>query len=121
MRLHEVWEAFRKGRPIESKKLGVWMRFSNDDPHYGGDCIYDKDGYYDNISSIELKWLDADADDWVIVKDNNKKIFMALWSDGKYTISEDGTAPSRISFGAREPDFHLVDTRTIEWEVTDET
>jgi hypothetical protein len=91
MRLHEVWEAFRKGKPIESKSLDVWMRFSKDDPWYGGDCIYNKDGCNDDIFGIEsLDWLDAT--DWEVARERLADYLI----DGRVETHPVGAQPSNV-------------------------
>lgn len=62
-RLADLWTEFRAGKPLKSVSAGVpYIRFSKDDPYYGGDCFYDEFGGYETYFGIEFSWMDAD--DW---------------------------------------------------------
>lgn len=70
-KLGDLWADFRAGKPIRSKSAKVpYVQFSKDDPHYGGDCLYDHNDCYDQYFAIELDWMDAD--DWEIVPEPSR-------------------------------------------------
>jgi hypothetical protein len=65
-KLGDLWTEFRAGKPIRSVSADVlYVRFSKDDPHYGGDCFYDENECYDIHFGVETHWMDAD--DWELV------------------------------------------------------
>lgn len=112
MKLWEVWDAFKAGKPVKSESQKTWMKFVEYDEDYGGPCILDENGCYDNIVGIELGWMDAE--DWEVVPEPKKHVrWLNLDIDGHCGAfkskeeADDFAHPDRI------------ECRRIEWEASE--
>jgi len=107
MKFEEVLPALREGRKAR-RKIDADEGYIQLDKSCGKLCDFNNDGEWFDVTEFSAE--DVLADDWELVPEKRKfSREVYLWSNG--TVS---TSPA---IGVNTPSLHVIETRTIEWEV----
>lgn len=114
MKLEEIFPEIRKGRKFRRK---AWQPesffFIKYNKEYDCQSVYDEECLIENYGSLDLDWLEHD--DWELVPEPKKYSAKAhLWSDGRLTGDFE-----QIFVPGKSKKPYVIETRTIEWEVTE--